>query len=378
MEKFNGNRLKTARLYNGLTIEELANKIEITKQAISSLENEKMAPSFDTLLALSRELKFPITYFMQKNLVQQQDKIGVTYFRSLLRTSKKYKVEQNTKMSHIAYVYEFLNRYISFPKINLPETNEGLSPSEAAVRIRQHWGLDESPILNLIQLLEKNGIIVTSFQTETNDIDAFSHKHNDLYIVVLSQNKNVAARSNFDTAHELGHIVLHDWYEDLETLSHEEIKQREKEANTFAAAFLLPQKAFSRDLENLPNLKLQSFFFLKRKWHVSVGAILYRARELDFITTTQYQNFIREMHKKGWYKNEPFDEEIALPRPTMFKEAIHLLLQENIFTTASFVQALSDDGCAMNYKELEFLLNLPEGMLAPSAEICENKILKLR
>ena len=39
-----------------------------------------------------------------------------------------------------------------------------------------------------------------------------------IVIIVLSDDKNSAVRSNFDAAHELGHILLHDWNLDLEEL----------------------------------------------------------------------------------------------------------------------------------------------------------------
>ena len=41
MLNFNGMRLRNARLYRGLTVEELANKVKVTKQAISLYENDK-------------------------------------------------------------------------------------------------------------------------------------------------------------------------------------------------------------------------------------------------------------------------------------------------------------------------------------------------
>jgi Zn-dependent peptidase ImmA (M78 family) len=42
----------------------------------------------------------------------------------------------------------------------------------------------------------------------------------------------------------LGHILLHEWSEDIETLSKDEFKERESQAHAFASAFLLPKEAF--------------------------------------------------------------------------------------------------------------------------------------
>lgn len=83
-----------------------------------------------------------------------------------------------------------------------------------------------SQYLNMVRVLEKNGFIVTSFLTSEEKIDAFSQRQeyqgNINYFVVLGNEKNSATRRQFDAVHELGHIILHDWYYDLELISREE------------------------------------------------------------------------------------------------------------------------------------------------------------
>lgn len=86
----------------------------------------------------------------------------------------------------------------------------------------------------------------------------------DVYIIALSSNKESAARINFDIAHELGHIMLHEWSEDEEVLSREEFKAKEKEANEFAAAFLLPEASFVPEVSLDPQ-KLDFYVQLKRR-----------------------------------------------------------------------------------------------------------------
>ena len=43
-QKFNGNRLKTARQYRGKSLSDLAKDVEVTKQAISQYENGECMP----------------------------------------------------------------------------------------------------------------------------------------------------------------------------------------------------------------------------------------------------------------------------------------------------------------------------------------------
>lgn len=137
---------------------------------------------------------------------------GATYFRSLMKTSKKYRLAQEIKMEHIAAIYSFLNEYVTFPELNLPDlSEETLSPTEVAKVLREYWKLGDKPIENLMSTVEQNGIVVTTFATDTDDIDAFSQyvdvNGTDVYLIALSSNKESASRINFDIAHELGHIL---------------------------------------------------------------------------------------------------------------------------------------------------------------------------
>ena len=105
MKQFNGNRLKNARLYRGLTVEELGEKIEVSKQTVSQYENGRIVPPFEKILSLSKELGFPYEYFIQSDSLNVKSRS--TYFRSLLKTNKKYRIEQSVKMEHLAVIYSF-------------------------------------------------------------------------------------------------------------------------------------------------------------------------------------------------------------------------------------------------------------------------------
>lgn len=367
MKLFNGNRLKSARQYRGLTVEELAQKINVSKQTISQYETGKIENvPFDKILSISNVLNFPYKYFAQENRLKLQT--GATYFRSLMKTSKKYRLAQEIKMEHIAAIYSFLNEYVTFPELNLPDlSEETLSPTEVAKVLREYWKLGDKPIENLMSTVEQNGIVVTTFATDTDDIDAFSQyvdvNGTDVYLIALSSNKESASRINFDIAHELGHILLHEWSEDEEVLTREEFKAKEKEANEFAAAFLMPETSFAADVKLEPQ-NLDYYKQIKRKWKVSIAAMLYRSCDLGIITQGQYQYMMRIMQNKGWRKSEPLDNTMKSAKPALFSDAVDLLLDNKVFTQKEFVDELSEMGLAMNPSELEVLLNLSKGTLS--------------
>lgn len=376
MKTFNGQRLKQARLYRGLTIEALAEKIGVTKQAISQYENGTIRPEYDKIMQLTGALSFPNDYFLQED--SKQLEVHSTYFRSLMKTKKKYRQEQIIKTEHIARIYFFLKEYVEFPPLNLPEPKEYGSPAEAAMTLREHWKIGQSPIKDIIPLVEENGCIVTSFATPTDDIDAFSQfvecDDDYIYVIALSKNKSSASRTHFDVAHELGHIILHTWSDDIELLSREQFKQRENEANEFANAFLLPERAYVAEASRYTS-SIDRYVHLKQKWKTSIGAMLFRSRNLGLISQNEYQNIIIYMQKKGLKKNEPLDNTLQTLGPTLLKDAIETLLVNNIFTVSELVDQLASDGLALFNEEIETLLDLPQGML--NVPIYRKNLIKL-
>ena len=114
---FQGDRLKNARLFRGLTLTELANKTGISKQSISQYENGSK-PDIERVLKISTALDFPSEYFLQNDLCKTTTE--VTYFRSLSTATKMSRTSQSVKLECVAKIYEILSQYVSFPSLNLP------------------------------------------------------------------------------------------------------------------------------------------------------------------------------------------------------------------------------------------------------------------
>lgn len=367
-EIFNGERLKKARIYRGLTVAELAERVQMQRQTLSMYEISKSRPTDEIIVKkIANALNFPINYFFEET---SDNLSGTVYFRSLLTTNKKYRSEQMVKMEFLSQVYIFLQDYINFPEYSSFICDNNVTPEEAAKALRLQWGLGNGPIDNLVSIVEQHGILVTSFNTSSDDVDAFSTCVNlpdgQTYLIAYSNNKTSAARIHFDIAHELGHICLHEWSEDIDELSKEEFKRRERQANDFAAAFLLPAETFKYDaMQGPPSLLF--YKQLKKKWKVSIAAMIRRAEKLGVLTTEEYQNLMRTMQRRGQRKEEPLDDVLITASPALLKTAIIMLIQENIFTPTQFMDELSARyGLSINPIEVEFLLDLPSGTLARS------------
>ena len=233
-KKFYGERLRSARMYRGLTLTELARRTDISKQSLSLYENDNNMPDYMKVRKISLELKFPYDYFFQED--SYIVKTGATYFRSLASATKKDRIAQSIKLEYVAKIYEILLEFISFPEINLPsidfvgyddifecESEEAIEEIEKiANNVIEYWDIGNGPIKDLQYILEKNGIVVTGFDTREDKIDAFSQKTiiegNDIYFIALALGNRPEGRIRFDMVHELGHILLHPWSADLEDI----------------------------------------------------------------------------------------------------------------------------------------------------------------
>ena len=368
---FNGERLKKARIYRGLTVAELAERVGCQRQTLSMYEISKSQPTDKaTVTRLAQELDFPVKYFYEH---PKESASGTVYFRSLLTTNKKYRSEQIVKLDFLSQIYSLLHDYVTFPEFESLKLPDDVTPDQAARALRDAWGLGQGPIDNLISVVEQHGILVTSFSTSTNDVDAFSQfmgtADTPTYIIAYSDNKTSAARIHFDIAHELGHICLHEWSEDIEDISKEEFKIKEREANEFAAAFLMPEETFRKDAEG-GRQTITYYKQLKKKWKVSIAAMIRRAEKLGILSTEEYQNLIRIMQRRGLRKEEPLDDTLITASPALLKTSVIMLLQENVFDPAEFMDELSDSyGLSINATEVEYLLGLPSGTLAVSRVI---------
>lgn len=367
---FNGERLNIARIFRNMTVSDLAEKVGVTKQAISQYEKNQSNPKPDTLFQFVCLLGFPKEFFMEEESYKLD--VDNTFFRALSSTKNLDLKTQEVKTEMIVRLYNFLGSYLNFPELDIPDIDiEKFEDIEnIAIYLRSYWGLGEAPIENMVSLLEKKGIVVSSFTIENRKIDAFTQIHEvggrKQYCVVLGNDKQSMVRRNFDAAHELGHIILHNKLAKVEELSKEEFKQIEDEANNFAAAFLLPKNTFFLDLKDTNNL--DAYLKLKKKWKVSIAAMVMRAKHLGRMNNHQYQYLMKQMSARKWRISEPFDDIWELQRPVLFKKSIQVLKENNVLSGTQFLMELSKYKLTLEASMVETLLDLDEGTLIDKNE----------
>lgn len=129
----NGKRIRKARIFNRMTITELAEKIGVTKQMISKYEHNQSNISLGTLQKVIRILEFPVNFFLEDDKFVYENK--GTFYRSRLTSTQAEKQPSETYKKAAAILRDYLESYIDFPKLD----NESLnytSPEDAAIKLR--------------------------------------------------------------------------------------------------------------------------------------------------------------------------------------------------------------------------------------------------
>ncbi|TVX93068.1 helix-turn-helix domain-containing protein [Paenibacillus agilis] len=358
--KFVASRLIEAREIRGMTTTELAKLIGVSQQSVSKYENEGAVPTFDTLESISTALELPATFFY-KPQVEGND--SVVFFRSKSAATVKSKKVHSHKIKWIKEIADYLEQFLELPQVNIPRfiTRERYIPTdyteidEMALKVRELWGLGNGPISNVVLLLEKMGVIVGRSSFSDYSIDACSFWIDDERPIMLLSNDKTAARSRFDVAHELAHLVLHSKISQTEFNNKENYKAIENEAHRFAGAFLLPSPSFGTEVLST---SLEHFISLKKRWKVSIGAMSYRSKDLDIFSDYQYINMRSKMAKNKWLTKEPLDDELPFEEPVLLKQAIEAVIDNRIKTKQDFV---SDVG--IHREEIEAIANLYSGYL---------------
>lgn len=306
VKEFLGNKLRLARMFYGMTLAQLGETLSSSRQYIQRLETDnETCPSKEMLDALAEVLNVEVEFFFDRIEEVREDQ---GHFRRLQTTPLHVK---NTVLSYgtlFNLLVRHLEEYVDLPPVNVPlvEVSTREDIERAAELCRKEWGLGlDAPVLNMTRTLENAGVVVTTFKGVSEKVDAFSLVRGRP-VIVRSIDKESTSRLRFDLAHECGHLVMHDAIQtgDPDT---------ESEANQFASAFLLPRTAFLKEFPKRRTIDWQLLFEMKKRWGVSVQAIVRRAYDLGMLTAVQYRNANVYISRMQWKRNEPHEPELEIP-----------------------------------------------------------------
>jgi len=291
---FNPRRLSLARKRRRLTAKALAEKAGLAVDTISRLENCSNTPDEATIVKLVHVLNFPTPFFFGPD--PEDIDTGAVSFRSFSKMSARERDAAISAGSLGLQLSAWIEERFALPKPNLLDLSYETDPENAAYSVRQFWGLGERPVGNLMALLETNGTRLFSLSENTASVNAFSFWRDAKPFIFLN-NFKTAESSIFDAAHELGHLVMHKHGDPKETRS------AEREANSFASAFLMPAKDVRARVPR--RITINSVLQAKTRWRVSAMAMAYRLHSLGLLSDWQYKSICIELGKRGYRLSEP-------------------------------------------------------------------------
>jgi Zn-dependent peptidase ImmA (M78 family)/DNA-binding XRE family transcriptional regulator len=266
----------------------LERRAGITVKSLGDFEKGRAVPSVDALASIASVLHFPISFFYREDL--EEPTVSGVSFRSL-KSMSAGKRDAALAAGALAFeLSEWIDTQFELEAVDVPDLRE-YDPTEAALVLRNHWGIGVRPIGNMIHLLESRGVRVFSLSERGKEIDAFSLWYQDAPFVILNTMKT-AEHSRMDAAHELGHLVLH---------RHGAPQGRdvEKDAKEFGSAFLMPTESVKSVVPRLVGASIPQLTQLKRNWGVSVAALAHRLYHLDLLTEWSYRGVCIELSKYG-------------------------------------------------------------------------------
>lgn len=150
-----------------------------------------------------------------------------------------------------------------------------------------------------------------------------------------------------------------------------EYKEMEDNMNRFAGALLIPSETYQKDLNTSSKSDLGFYIQLKKKYKVSAAALIVRAKQLDLISTNQYQYLMKQLSIRGYRTCEPFDKETPTIKPRYLKEAMKMIIEEDKVSSLEFIGDLSAYGLTILPEMIERVLNLPDGYLSLNDSKCD-------
>lgn len=297
---FCAERLKVARHRRKLSGKELAALAEVTDVTVSKVENGHQ-PDDATIDKLAKALAYPRAFFMMDKPEVLEPK--AVSFRSLKKMKASERDASLAAGSIGIAFYQWIDGRFTLPAPDLIDlSREQGRPAVAARLLRQHWGLGDRPIGNILRLFESKGIRVLSLSENTQNVDAYSFWKAEHPYVFLNQNKT-AERSNFDAAHELGHLVLH-FHAQAESMPEDDA---ERQANQFASAFLMPDADLKSNLSGV--YSASQIIKSKIRWKVSALALATRLHHIGMLSEWTYRSIVIELGQRGYRTGEPLGVE---------------------------------------------------------------------
>ena len=336
-------RLKNARLMKGFSMEDLCAAMgnPISKMAISKYESGQLRPNSTILILLSKALDQPIDYFFRPFSVQ----IDSVRFQKKSRLSAKREHELQETLA------DYMERYLDIENICNEPTPPRALPNEPVKSkedvknivtfIRHQWGFGTNGILNVLGLLEMQGVKILELNVPIS-FDGMSATINDIFYAIVLNKSLPAEKKRFTALHELGHLILN--------FDKKVSSQEEELCDLFASEMLLPEIELKRLLGNSrKSIAPPELLTIQAQYGIPYDVILQKAKDSQILTIAKYRALCHQLKQIDIFSSSQSAQEGA----NRFTRLVYKALSQELITLSKAANLLH---AGVEQVQKEFLL----------------------
>lgn len=289
MENLVAYRIKNARKLKGLSLQNVADELQVSKQMISKYESGTSIPNSGKLIKLSKLFGLKIDYFFNSFRIE----LNEVSFRkkSTFSAKKQNSLKERIKISLESYLYieDCLSINFSFDnplkgiKIN---NNEDII--RAVQKLKYDWEIGFDPVHNLIQLLEDKKIKIIELSDVEDKFDGLATYVDNKYPVIVLNKNFLVERKRFSLLHELGHILL--------DISENCNMKEENVCHKFASEFLFPRNIVISEFGGRrEHISFSELISTQEKYGISIKAIVYKLKDAGILSENQHSKFYKKI-----------------------------------------------------------------------------------
>lgn len=288
----------------GMSLRAVSEALEglVSYNALHRYEQGVMMPGDEVLISVADVLDKPLDFFFRPFTVELRE----LRFRKTTGLGAKsedaVKEKANDFIERYCEIEQILGVHASFIDPLSDAMYSAIDDAEeAADRIRSVWRLGEDPLTNVIETLETRGFKIYKVEAPQSFKGLAAWADNNPVIVLANWLNKDLPLKRFTALHEAAHLLA---------VNHTNLtgKMLESFCDRFAGAILIPKDVFTSDWGGFRHrVTLEELIDLKRRYGMSIAAIMYRAHDLKLIDEKSYHQFCIVRRKKGWHLKEPGD-----------------------------------------------------------------------
>lgn len=298
MKEIVSSKIKQARILQAMSLQDLADRIGVSKQMISKYEKGDSIPSSKMLIKLAKALEVKMDYFFLPSSVE----LGEINFRKKnsfsIKKINSLKEKIKIELSNYLEIENILQINNSFENPIKRRMVRAINDIEEIVSdLRIEWEIGFDPIHNIIQLLEDKEIKIIEINEPENNFDGLATIINGKYPVVVLNKTFSVERKRFTLLHELGHLLLE--------LPECDVKFEENICNRFAAEFLFPQNLVIKEFgSKRESISFRELVEVQKKYGISIRAIIYRLKDANIFSENRLTEFYKKLNFNPALKKE--------------------------------------------------------------------------